>query len=64
MKITKEFEFSDNGCVISTITPETDVSNLSERAVAYGVKIGAIEKAKQAPKNKAKKPAQNKAGQL
>ena len=58
MKIKSEFSFSDNGYEVNTFTTETDVNTLSEKAINYGLKIGAIEKA---PQNKARKPAANKA---
>lgn len=58
MKIKSDFKFSENGCFVETYTPATDIAMLSERAISYGVKIGAIEKA---PSNKAKNSRETKA---
>lgn len=60
MKITRSFSFSDNGYEVNKYSPESDISELSEKAIAYGKKIKAItcapqNKAKSTPSNKVKK---------
>lgn len=57
MKIKSEFLFSDNGFEVKTISPETPLNELSEKAIQFGLKVGAIvkpveNKAKKAPLSK------------
>lgn len=59
IKLIKEIKASENGYTVD-VYPAGEYEALPANALAHAQNIGAIEKAKSAPKNKAARPSKTK----